>query len=101
MDDTTPEMAEKMREMIRAKSPIERLEMGSSMCDTSRYLVIRAILESQPNITRTALKQELFLKFYGNDVDPVQRDAILEHFAQLELSPENPTARPSLEEFYP
>ena len=34
MDDTTPEMAEKMRELIRAKSPIERLKMGSSMHET-------------------------------------------------------------------
>ncbi len=82
MHDTTPEMAEKMREMIRAKSPIERLMMGCSMYETSRYLISRAILENEPNISKTAFRQELFLKFYGNDVDPIEREKILEYIAQ-------------------
>lgn len=79
MDDTTPEIAEKMREMIRMKSPIERFKMGCSMYDTSKYLVIRGILEDNPNISETDLRKELFLKFYGNDFDSVKRQKILDH----------------------
>lgn len=79
MRDTTYEMEEKMREMILEKSPVERLKMGVSMYETSRRLVIRAILEGNPGISETALKQELFLKFYGNEMQPEEREAILQH----------------------
>lgn len=60
MRDTTPEMEEKMREMIRMKSPIERLKMGCSMYDTSKRLVPRAILEDHPDIS-----QRIFDKNYS------------------------------------
>ncbi len=83
MRDTSPEMEEKMHEMIRLKSPIERLKMGASMYNTSKQLILRSILEKNPDISKTALRQELFLCFYGNDMDPVQRDAIIKHFSQL------------------
>ena len=43
MHDTSLAMDEKMRELIRAKTPLERLEMGCSMYETSRYLVQRSI----------------------------------------------------------
>jgi len=80
MNDTTPEIAEKMREMIRMKSPMERLEMGCSMHETSKYLVICAILKSNPHISKEGLRQELFLRFYGNDFDSVRREEIIKHF---------------------
>lgn len=83
MNDTPPAITEKMCEMIRMKSPIERLRMGCSMYETSRSLVIRAILERNPGISKARLRQELFLKFYGNDIDPVEREKILQHFAQV------------------
>jgi len=83
MNDTIPEIAEKIREMIRTKSAIERLKMGCSMYDTSRSLVIRAILEINPSISKTGLRQELFLRFYGSDIDPVQREKIIQHLAQF------------------
>ena len=83
MHDTTAEVAEKMREMIRAKSPLERVMMGLSMHAASKRLILRSILEKQPDISKVALRQELFLRFYGYDMDPAQRDAIMNHFAQL------------------
>lgn len=83
MNDTSPEIAEKMREMIRLKSPLERLEMGCLMHSASKKLVRRAILESDPNISQAGLRQELFLRFYGSDVNPTQRQEIVQHFAQF------------------
>jgi len=77
MHDTTPEMAQKMSEMMQTKSPLERLEMGCSMYETSRQLLIRAILEHHPKISEAELRRELFLKFYGNDFDPVTREEIV------------------------
>jgi hypothetical protein len=83
MNDTSPESAEKMREMIRMKSPIERLKMGCLMNDASRRLVYRAIMENNPDISQNGLRQEFFLKFYGSDFDPVEREKIVQHLAQF------------------
>lgn len=63
MDDTTPEIAEKVREMFRKKSPSERLNMGSSMNAMLRFLITRAILEKNPNISKAGLRQELFFSY--------------------------------------
>jgi len=79
MDDTTPKMAQKMREMLQKKSPLERMMMGCSMHQTSRYLITRAILENNPNISSSSLRQEIFLKFYGNDFSPIQKKKILHY----------------------
>lgn len=70
-------MTQKMYEMMQAKSPLERLEMGCSMYETSRQLLIRAILENNPKISEVGLRRELFLKFYGNDFDPITREEIV------------------------
>ncbi len=88
MHDTAPEVAEKMREMIRLKSPIERLEMGCSMYATSKYLITCAILRSNPNISETALRRELFLKFYGDDIDLEKQEQIIKHLEKLGLTSE-------------
>lgn len=83
MDDTTPEISEKICEMFQRKTPVERLKMGYSMYATSKYLVIRAILNDEPGISEERLRQELFLKFYANDFTSEQKDKILCHFAAL------------------
>lgn len=83
MEDTSPEIAEKVREMIRMKTPEERFKMGCSMYETSRYLVIRSILENNPHISPVGLQKELFLKFYGNDFDLAEQEKILAHFERI------------------
>jgi len=67
-----------MRELIRAKTPEERLKMGCSMHDFSKQLVIHALLEREPGLSPSALRRELFLRFYGDDFDPKKRLEILE-----------------------
>lgn len=83
MDDTSPEMAQKMREMLQERTPQERLEMGFSMNATSRFLVKRAILERNPNISPAALRQEMFLKYYEDDFSPEEREKILAHLGRI------------------
>ncbi|NGX61861.1 MAG: hypothetical protein K940chlam9_01350 [Chlamydiae bacterium] len=78
MNDTHPEITKKIREMIQSKTPEERLKMGCSMNETSRYLVTQFILRENPNISQKELRQEIFLKYYGPDFDPVTRAKILE-----------------------
>jgi len=83
MFDTSPDITRKMCEMILMKTPLERLEMGCSMHETSKYLLTRAILEASPNITKKELKVELFLKFYSNDFDSFQKAKIVHHLRNL------------------
>ena len=79
MNDTSPEMAEKMRQMIQLRSPSERAMMGLSMYTTSKKLVTDAILRDNPDISKAELRKELFLKFYGNDFTREEQQKILFH----------------------
>jgi len=90
MNDTSSEITRKMSEMIQAKPPEERLKMGCSMHATSKYLIRRAILEKNPGISPNRLKQEIFLRFYGDEINPIQRDKILKHFESLPRPPKAP-----------
>ena len=84
MDDTSPRVAEKMRELVRAKTPAERLKMGCSMYDFSKQLVVHSILEREPGLSPTGLRRELFLRFYGNDFNPKKRREIAAYFEPLQ-----------------
>lgn len=80
MDDTSPEIAEKMRELMQKKTMKERLEMTCSMIDASKKLVTCGILHNNPTISPRDLKKELFLKFYGDDFDSATKEEILKYF---------------------
>ncbi len=84
MDDTTPEIADRVRDMIRMKTPFERFMMGASMYETSKFLVTQAILRENPHASEVTLKQELFLRFYRNEFNQEEREKILRHFEQLQ-----------------
>jgi len=79
MKDTSPEIERKVIELMREKTPEERVRMGFSMNETSRYLVTRAILEKNPGISKARLRQELFLRYYGDEYDDHEKEAILAH----------------------
>jgi hypothetical protein len=83
MDETTPEMAERLREMCRLKTPAERYKMGCSMNETSRYLIIRSILKNNPSISKAGLQRELFLSFYRDDFDLTEQEKIIAHFEKI------------------
>jgi len=84
MKDTTPEMEEKVREIIRQKTGEERLQMASSMHALSRKLVIQAILRENPDISDRELRQEFFLKFYGQDYEEEELKKILAALGQIQ-----------------
>jgi len=83
MHDTPSNISEKMRTLIQLKSPVERLKMGCSMYETSRYLILRAIMKDNPNISKSSLRKELFLKFYGGDFDSIKREKIAKYFESV------------------
>jgi uncharacterized protein (DUF362 family) len=81
MNDTHPKIAQLVCQMIQQKTPEEHLMMSSSMHATSKSLIINALIRNKPNISLANLRQELFLKFYGDDFPPEQRKKILKHLA--------------------
>jgi hypothetical protein len=81
MRDTPPEMEEKYRAMLLARSGEERLRMGDSMYAAARALVVASILERDPAVSPAALRQALFLRFYGHEFDAAARERILARLA--------------------
>lgn len=79
MNDTRPEITQKVREMIQTKTPTERVKMGFSMYSTSKMLVSRAICENMDTFSEADLRKELFLRFYGGDFDEATKKKILNH----------------------
>ncbi len=77
MSDTSPEVARRYRELLLRRSGEERLKMGCSMHAAAKALVRASILERDPLVSSAALRQALFLRFYGDDFDADARAKIL------------------------
>ena len=77
MTDTTPEVMQRYRAMLLARSPEERLKMGCSMSATARALVRASMLAQDPQASPAALRRALFLRFYGHEFEGAERERIL------------------------
>ncbi|HZY30119.1 MAG TPA: hypothetical protein VFF86_00615 [Candidatus Methylomirabilis sp.] len=77
MNDTPSEIERKYLEMLMERSGEERLKMGCSMHATTQALVRASVLEKDPLASPAAVRQALFLRFYGHEFDAEARDKIL------------------------
>ena len=78
MKDTSPEMDARYRAMVQARPPGgARFKIASDMFDITRGLLIAGIRAARPDITEGELRQELFLRYYGDEFSPEQRERIL------------------------
>ncbi len=77
MTDTPPEVVQRYRAMLLARSPEDRLKMGCSMSATARALVRASVLAQDPQASPAALRRALFLRFYGHEFDAAERERIL------------------------
>ncbi len=77
MFDTHESIQLRFHQMIMKRTPIERLRMGSSMFDTARQIVRSSILNENPQSSLQELRKEMFLRFYGQDFNELQRKNIL------------------------
>jgi hypothetical protein len=89
MNDTSPEMDVRYRDMLMQRSGEERLTMGCAMRETARALVEASILEQDPQAAPETVRKGLFLRFYGHEFDTDSREKIL---AAIE-SASHPVAR--------
>jgi len=77
MNDTPSEIEQKYLEMLMERSGEERLKMGCSMHATAQALVRASVLEKDPFASPAAVRQALFLRFYGHEFDSETREKIL------------------------
>jgi len=66
MTDTPPEIEERMREMMMARSGAERLIMGASMFDAVRAIVLASLPKDLP---QDELNRRLFERIYGAQME--------------------------------
>ncbi len=78
MIDTHESIQLRFQHMMMERTPIERLQMGSSMFDTVRQIVRSSILNENPQSSSQELKKEIFLRFYGQEFNGLQRKNILD-----------------------
>jgi hypothetical protein len=62
MNDTSPEIAELVRQRLMARTGAERFVMGSRMFDAARAVVIASL---PPGLSADELKRRLFERIYG------------------------------------
>jgi len=75
--DTPPALDAKYQAMLLERSGEERLKMAGSMYAAARALVVASILDADPSASPAALRQALFLRFYGHEFDEPTRTRIL------------------------
>jgi hypothetical protein len=71
MNDTPPEIEEKVHEMMMARSGAERLIMGASMFDAARAIVLASLPKDLP---KEELKRRLFERTYGQSLESFLQD---------------------------
>lgn len=77
MNDTHPDIAVRFKKQMMSRSGQQRLLMGCSMYDAAKSIVRSAILAQHPDITPEEMKKEIFLRFYGGEFSPTDREKIL------------------------
>lgn len=82
MNDTSPEVEERYREMIMALTPAERVGMACRMFTTARALAAAGIRDRFGDLPRAEFRRQMFLRFYGNDFPPEERDKIADAVAK-------------------
>lgn len=81
MNDTHPDVANRYRNLIMSKTGLERLLMGCSMYDAAKEIVSSSIYNNHPNITEVEMKKEIFLRFYGQEFNLVEREKVISALA--------------------
>jgi hypothetical protein len=54
-----------------------RFKIASDMFDISRGMLIAGIRAARPEISEAELRQELLLRYYGEELHPEQREHVL------------------------
>jgi hypothetical protein len=78
MEDTTPEIAELVRQRMLARSGVERVLMGSRMFEVARAMVLASLPDG---LSEIEIKGRLCERLYG---DEVEVKAFVDHLRSLQ-----------------
>ena len=78
MNDTSELMGERFAKMLMQRSSQERLKMGCSMFGAAKQIVKSSILNKDSQLSARELRRQIFLRFYGQDLQDVQLKKIIE-----------------------
>lgn len=81
MNDTSPEIAQIVRDRLLARSGAERVLMGSRMFDVARAIVLASF---PPNLSEIEKRHRLCQRLYG---DEVSVEAFVEHLRLTHKEP--------------
>lgn len=81
MNDTHPSIEAKIEELLRSRTPEERMRMGASMFDAAKAMALAGIRHDHPELGESGIRRALFLRFYGDDFDAFQRERIADWIA--------------------
>jgi hypothetical protein len=79
--------------MLLSHSGEARLKMAGSMYTTARELVVASIRAADPSASAAAVRQRLFLRFYGHEFDVPTRERILVRLGAVEATGGAPPRR--------
>jgi len=77
MNDTSVEVEERFLKLMLARSPAERLAMACDMFATAKALVRAGILEEYGLKGPIQIREHLFLRLYGKDLQETEKEKIL------------------------
>ena len=70
MNDTSPEVEQRVRKMIMARTGEERFLMGAAMFDAARQMILASF---PPGLTKDEIRHRLFERLYGKKLEEVLR----------------------------
>ena len=73
MNDTSPEIAELVRQKLMARSGEERFVMGALMFDAARDMVLASL---PAGLSPEELKRQLFQRLYGQSLPSLTRGGL-------------------------
>jgi len=77
VNDTSPDVEARLRELFMQRSESDRVRMVSEMFDFARAIVVASIKAEWPDITPAELRVRIFERTYGSDVDADSRARII------------------------
>lgn len=77
MNDTSPSVEDIFLKMMMKKSGQERMMMGFSMFEMARTQVVASVKMNNPDADVKDIRRGIFLRFYGQDFSPKEREKIL------------------------
>lgn len=81
LTDTSPEVGNRHRELLSARSGEERLRMAGEMFDAARRLVLSSLPMTGDPVER---RVQILRRFYGRHIDPGSLEKIIAAVRQRE-----------------